>query len=1212
MSQAQILIVEDEIIVARDLETRVRELGYDVADIASSGENAVLQAAETRPDLVLMDIRLSGTMDGVEAAEEIRAQFDIPVIYLTAYADDHTLKRAKITEPFGYILKPFETRELRSTIRMALHKHELERRLRESEARYRTVSELASDFAYAVHVQSDATTDLEWVTDAFTRITGFAPQEVFADGRWDAIVHADDRLLAEEHTATVLSGREALTEFRIIAKSGEPRWLSVHSRPERDGAENRVVRFIGAVQDITQQVRVEDELRRYRHHLEELVEQRTAELVVANAHLQKEIAEKVQTQQALQRRAEELHVLNTLGRRINASLSLEEVVGSALDEVMRCVAPDLALLHLRQGPRLLLTDIRPDNAEIWCAEADAHRVSQCLCGLAVSEGKPIYSRSIHTDPRCTREGCKLAGMHSFAAVPLVKGDDILAVLGIASATDRDFGERASFLEALAGGIATGLQNALLYQQAQDQATKLAQEVAERKQAEKVLRESEARYRLLVEHAPTGIYEVDLTRDKFIAVNDVMCERLGYTREELLSMSPTEILTDDSLVRFLERSAKVAAGEKVPQAIEYIVRGKDGREIWTMVNSRLTFEDGVPTRATSIAHDITERRNMEAQVRQRNQRLTALNTISAAAASSLEPDAVLHQILELTCQTLDAAGGLVLLPQPDTGEFSCAAIVGGNVDALHSTCLALGQGISGWVVQHTQAICVNDVRQDERWCDGIDQVTGFETRSLLCAPLMYHEEATGVIEIVNKREGEFTDDDLDLLKSVASIAAVALENARFYVTTRARAQELALLNEMGLTLTATLDRATIAHAALHQIRRLFGATGVMLFELDRQTSELYTVRALFGRQENEIPVRLAPGEGIAGWALAHRQATLVDDAQHDPRQSVTLNQYVASHLGDQVCAMMVAPLLGQDHDIGVIEVLGGKPGAYTRDDLHTLRAIASTLAVALENARLYDELSAAMEAHERTYAQLIQAEKVAALGRLLASLAHEINNPLQALRSSLNLLLNRDPPAEKRRIYLDLAHQEVERLVGIVERVLGFYRPSREGPEPVDIDATLDETLLLVHKQLERERVTVHRHRSVELPSMNAVAGQLKQVFLNLILNAVQAMPEGGELTVETRWDTSAHEVHIVFTDTGMGIPDDALSRLFEPFFTSRREGTGLGLTISYSIVEQHGGRIEVQSQVGVGSTFTAILPLAPPIPAAGVAGEANESPVEVG
>ncbi len=131
MPKARILVVEDEVIVAMDIQSRLRSLGYMVADHVGTGEEAVRKAGETRPDLVLMDIRLAGEMDGIQAAEKIHAEFDIPVVYLTAYADEETIQRAKVTEPFGYILKPLQERELHAAIELALFKHQAEQELRE-------------------------------------------------------------------------------------------------------------------------------------------------------------------------------------------------------------------------------------------------------------------------------------------------------------------------------------------------------------------------------------------------------------------------------------------------------------------------------------------------------------------------------------------------------------------------------------------------------------------------------------------------------------------------------------------------------------------------------------------------------------------------------------------------------------------------------------------------------------------------------------------------------------------------------------------------------------------------------------------------------------------------------------------------------------------------------------------------------------------------
>jgi PAS domain S-box-containing protein len=570
------------------------------------------------------------------------------------------------------------------------------------------------------------------------------------------------------------------------------------------------------------------------------------------------------------------------------------------------------------------------------------------------------------------------------------------------------------------------------------------------------------------------------------------------------------------------------------------------------------------------------------------RLATLNLIGTTAALSLEPATVVHRILDLICQALGATEGSILMKAPDTGELVFALDLVEGARAMRGQRLAPGQGIAGWVTQHGQSVCANDVRQDPRFYDGVDSITGFQTHSLLCAPLKHRGEITGAIEIVNKRQGEFNDEDLSLLEAVSSIAATALENARLYKATQARADELALLNAIGLALTSTLDFSKVVHAALTQVQRLFRAENVSLLQPDPQTGELHFVRMLVGANSVEIPVCLQPEEGIAGWALEQRRPVLVEDAQNDPRFS----DRVDKHLGSQTRALMAVPLLTPERASGVIEVVSSEPGAYTQDELHTLQALASTLAVALENARLYDELKTLLREREQAQAHLVHTEKMAALGRLIASLAHEINNPLQALHSCLGLLLNRSLAEEKQHRYLKVAAGEVERLIAIMRRLRDFYRTPAERREPIDFNAVLDEILALSGKQLQENRVTVRRELAADLPLVETVVGQLQQVFLNIILNALDAMPGGGELVVETGWDDDRREVWISFADTGEGIPAGEIPRIFEPFYTTRPEGTGLGLSVSYSIVERHGGRIEAASQVGAGSTFTIFLPTA--------------------
>ncbi len=237
-------------------------------------------------------------------------------------------------------------------------------------------------------------------------------------------------------------------------------------------------------------------------------------------------------------------------------------------------------------------------------------------------------------------------------------------------------------------------------------------------------------------------------------------------------------------------------------------------------------------------------------------------------------------------------------------------------------------------------------------------------------------------------------------------------------------------------------------------------------------------------------------------------------------------------------------------------------------------------------------------HRRQAQRLAQSEKLAGMGRLTAAIAHEINNPLQALRNTLHLLLNRSFAEEKRERLLSMAQMEVDRMAALVQRMLELHRPSREDMRPVSVHGLLESALAGAGNNLQQHHVVVERDWAAKLLWVNGIGGHLKQVFQDLATNAVEAMPEGGRLLIRTRLedgeDASAPpRVLVEFADDGPAIPDGEVHLIFEPFYTTRRSGSGLGLAISYGIVERHGGTLSVSS-TGSGTTFRVSLPATMP------------------
>lgn len=262
--------------------------------------------------------------------------------------------------------------------------------------------------------------------------------------------------------------------------------------------------------------------------------------------------------------------------------------------------------------------------------------------------------------------------------------------------------------------------------------------------------------------------------------------------------------------------------------------------------------------------------------------------------------------------------------------------------------------------------------------------------------------------------------------------------------------------------------------------------------------------------------------------------------------------------------------------------------FRESDLEMFLILASQAAVAIENARLYAELRDYVKQVEESQQALLQAEKMAAAGRLTASIAHEVNNPLQAVQNCLHLAGREDLSEEQRTEYFELAKTELNRLMSTVQRMLDFYRPGAIAPGEVNVLEILQHVLSLMAQQMEKRGIQIQVDVPASLPPIFAVGSQIQQVFINLVLNAFDAMSAGGLL--EIRAYAARQGIEVFFQDNGVGIPQERLAHIFEPFFSTKNGGTGLGLTVSYNILTALGGSLEVVANSKPGACFRVFLP----------------------
>ncbi len=323
-------------------------------------------------------------------------------------------------------------------------------------------------------------------------------------------------------------------------------------------------------------------------------------------------------------------------------------------------------------------------------------------------------------------------------------------------------------------------------------------------------------------------------------------------------------------------------------------------------------------------------------------------------------------------------------------------------------------------------------------------------------------------------------------------------------------------------------------------------------------------------------------GVVSIEGVERELLALKNKQTDEPQTLTLMTRALELLNGSV----VLAIVGEEQLLGMLVLRDERlREAYSSDEIELFKGVASSIGVTLQNSQVYERMK--------------ERDRLAALGQMAAGLAHEIRNPLGSIKGAAQYLQPigsemSDGPTKE---FLDIIVEEVDRLNKIVSQFLDYARPYRGDQKPLDINDVVKKTMTLVEKEEGAVKVEITNNLIEGLPPVRADAEQLRQVFLNLTINAVQAMKDGGKLQVSTslrrstRRGAAAAFLEVRFRDTGLGIPPGDLKSLFIPFFTTKEKGTGLGLPISQRIIENHGGTIEVRSRPGAGSTFTVLLPV---------------------
>lgn len=684
------------------------------------------------------------------------------------------------------------------------------------------------------------------------------------------------------------------------------------------------------------------------------------------------------------------------------------------------------------------------------------------------------------------------------------------------------------------------------------------EVTERETLMEQLASERAKLQAIIENAPEGIVVAD-AKGRIVLANPA-AEEL-YSRpvpygEEYASHSSLRVCRSDGTAippRELPLTRSALDGETLHD-VDLAMVLPDGERLHLLADTvPIRDRAGEISGAIGIFRDITERVRAEARVRQYADQLRVLHEIDLAILAAGSAEEIAEATLRGLEELVPSAVSRIILVDSDKAESHVLASFGGEGArsgeaewcslSWHRAVGVLAQGMS-FVVEDRGEVPEADLKEILR-AQGL--------RSMTCAPLVVGGTLFGCLRVGRKEAGGLSDTELAMLQAVADQAAIGIHQAELHEQLECHTEELevqvavrtAQLRASEARLRAIFEQSVLGIALLDNRGRVMAGNPALCDMLGRTREEIAgELFARFAHPDEEITAALRDFRDVAR-------------GEQDYQRLET--RYVAADGDERWVNLVISPVL-----------------------------------TASSEARFLIAMAEDITERKLTQAALVQSERLATTGRLAAALAHEINNPLQAVLGCLGLAKESvgDGDDEDLDQYLEMGLQELRRAAGIVSRLRDASRPVDTGrAEPTNLNGLIDDMLTLTERRLEEAQIEVVRRTAEGLPKPEVVPDRIKQVLLNLVLNGIDAMSRGGTLELATWYDDKRSEVCLGVKDSGPGIPAEVLPNLFSPFFSTKDDGLGLGLFVSQNIVQEYGGRMDVESEIGQGTTFTVRLPV---------------------
>jgi signal transduction histidine kinase len=571
-------------------------------------------------------------------------------------------------------------------------------------------------------------------------------------------------------------------------------------------------------------------------------------------------------------------------------------------------------------------------------------------------------------------------------------------------------------------------------------------------------------------------------------------------------------------------------------------------------------------------------------------LLARYRISSLVAKTEEPGEALQGILTVLIEVFRASSGSIALINPDTGKLEIEVQHGLPLVEGDDLGLKMGQGITGWVAFHGKPLLVPDVLADPRYVRIRPQVM-CEMAVPMLETIRVVEEASQVLGVINLDSdvaNTFLLEDLRLFEQCAIEATAVMQRIWRLQLLRAKAHQLEILIGSGQALVGKLEERELLESVVLDARRIMHAKASAVYLHDPTRSQVY----------------LAAWSAPEGFCLSSPEVNHrfhVDDcaisAALHTRKVVEFQNIQAPEYHDlpdipqepSLVSMLVTPMVLEGEVIGALTLFTERLHRFTNEEKRLCSALASIALVALQNARLYARVFQSEDSLRKN-------EQLTTLGLLAAEIAHEIRNPLTVIKLLFGYLGLEFPEGDPRRTDVRVIGEKLDQLEAIVTRVLNFAKAPSSVHSRWSVAEIIEDTIVLIRLKLSQSKIQLKFTAPGRSLLIDAHKGQIQQVLLNLLINATQAMHEGGSITVGlgTVEKEGNPYVTIDVTDTGSGIPEDMRDNVFESFLSGRPDGTGLGLAIAKRILRSHHGDISLVATGSSGTTMRILLPLVRP------------------